>query len=147
MKNKGFSLIELIIVIAIMAILVAIIAPSLTKYIASSKKETDQKNIDEVIYQVQHVISDSVIQDVEVMTTEIDNQVNTAEYVIKVNGRGSSVSVKTNGVSAFAQLIEDNINDQKIVSKVDSSNDQVLIEIKGSKSLGYKIKAVFSKNN
>ena len=52
MNNKGFSLIELIIVIAIMAILVAIIAPNLTKYLRSSKEETDKKNIDEVIAQV-----------------------------------------------------------------------------------------------
>ena len=37
MNNKGFSLIELIIVIAIMAILVAIIAPNLTKYLGKSK--------------------------------------------------------------------------------------------------------------
>ena len=37
MKNKGFSLVELIIVIAIMAILAAAIAPALIRYIDKSR--------------------------------------------------------------------------------------------------------------
>ncbi|MDE5782351.1 MAG: type II secretion system GspH family protein [Lachnospiraceae bacterium] len=57
-NNKGFSLIELIIVIAIMAVLVAIIAPNLTKYLGSSKKNTDKKNADELAAQIQNCISD-----------------------------------------------------------------------------------------
>lgn len=49
MKNdKGFSLIELIIVIAIMAVLVAIIAPNLTKYLGASKKRADEVNMNTV---------------------------------------------------------------------------------------------------
>jgi type IV pilus assembly protein PilA len=40
-KNKGFSLVELIIVIAIMAILAAAIAPALIRYIDKSRKADD----------------------------------------------------------------------------------------------------------
>lgn len=40
-SNKGFSLVELIIVIAIMAILAAALAPSLIKYINKSRLSTD----------------------------------------------------------------------------------------------------------
>ncbi|MBO6297558.1 MAG: type II secretion system protein [Lachnospiraceae bacterium] len=40
-NNKGFSLVELIIVIAIMALLVAIITPSLIQYINKAKKAVD----------------------------------------------------------------------------------------------------------
>jgi type IV pilus assembly protein PilA len=57
MNNKGFSLIELIIVIAIMAILVAIIAPNLTKYLGKSKKNTDKKNADEIASNIQTAIT------------------------------------------------------------------------------------------
>ena len=57
-NNKGFSLIELIIVIAIMAVLVAIIAPNLTKYLGSSKTKTDQKNADELASQIQTCITE-----------------------------------------------------------------------------------------
>lgn len=40
-NNEGFSLVELIIVIAIMAILAAALAPQLIKYINNSRKSTD----------------------------------------------------------------------------------------------------------
>lgn len=40
-NNKGFSLVELIIVIAIMAILVGVIAPQLLKYIEKSRTAAD----------------------------------------------------------------------------------------------------------
>ena len=57
-NNKGFSLIELIIVIAIMAVLVAIIAPNLTKYLGSSKEKTDTKNKDEIESTLKTCITD-----------------------------------------------------------------------------------------
>ncbi len=41
MKNKGFSMVEIIIVIAIMAILAAVLAPQLIKYINKSRISTD----------------------------------------------------------------------------------------------------------
>lgn len=58
MNNKGFSLIELIIVIAIMAVLVAVIAPNLTQYIGSSKKKTDASNADTIKSVINTALSD-----------------------------------------------------------------------------------------
>jgi len=48
MNNKGFSLVELIIVIAIMAILVGVLAPQFIKYVEQSRESTDISSIDEV---------------------------------------------------------------------------------------------------
>ena len=42
-KNKGFSLVELIIVIAIMAILSAALAPQIMKYIEKARVSTDKR--------------------------------------------------------------------------------------------------------
>ena len=41
LTNKGFSLVELIIVIAIMAVLVGVLAPQFLKYVEQSRKSTD----------------------------------------------------------------------------------------------------------
>lgn len=41
LNNKGFSLVELIVVIAIMAIITAALAPQFMKYIEKSRKSTD----------------------------------------------------------------------------------------------------------
>lgn len=44
MNNKGFSFVELIIAIAILAIMAGVLAPQLIKYIDSSRKSTDVQN-------------------------------------------------------------------------------------------------------
>ena len=48
MGNKGFSLVELIIVIAIMAILVGVLAPNLLKYVERSRVSADTQVADTV---------------------------------------------------------------------------------------------------
>ncbi len=46
MNNKGFSLVELIIVVAIMAVLVGVLAPQYIKYLDKSKVGIDQQMCD-----------------------------------------------------------------------------------------------------
>ena len=48
-NNKGFSLIELIIVITIMAILTAVLTPQLLRYVEQSRQAKDRTIIDEVL--------------------------------------------------------------------------------------------------
>ena len=48
MNNKGFSLVELIIVIAIMAVLVGVLAPQFLKYVESSRQSRDEQSMGEV---------------------------------------------------------------------------------------------------
>lgn len=47
-SRKGFSLVELIIVIAIMAALVAILAPQYIKYVDNSRKTADKNTAEEI---------------------------------------------------------------------------------------------------
>lgn len=53
MKNKGFSLVELIVVIAIMAILVGVAVPVYTSYIGKAQQNKDIQMIDEIKHAMQ----------------------------------------------------------------------------------------------
>ncbi len=57
-NNKGFSLVELIIVIAIMAVLVGILAPQFIKYVEKSRESTDIKNVQEMVVAIQVYAAD-----------------------------------------------------------------------------------------
>ena len=46
--NKGFSLVELIVVIAIMAVLVGVLAPTLIRNVEKSRESTDLQNLDSI---------------------------------------------------------------------------------------------------
>lgn len=56
--NKGFSMVELIIVIAIMAILAGALAPALIKYINKSRLSTDVSTAQTIAQAVQTAFSD-----------------------------------------------------------------------------------------
>lgn len=62
-NNKGFSLVELIIVIAIMAILAGALAPALIKYINKSKRSTDIQNADSLRTACQTALANPDAQD------------------------------------------------------------------------------------
>ncbi len=58
MDNKGFSLVELIIVIAIMVILVAVLAPQYLRYVEKSRVATDTQTTVEFINVLQVAAAD-----------------------------------------------------------------------------------------
>lgn len=58
LNNKGFSLVELIIVIAIMVILVAVLSPVFTKYVERGRKSTDIQSASEIATAVQTAMVD-----------------------------------------------------------------------------------------
>jgi len=61
--NKGFSLVELIVVIAIMAVLVGVLAPTLIKNIEKARKSKDEQNLDTVKGAITTVLADEKYYD------------------------------------------------------------------------------------
>lgn len=104
LNNKGFSLVELIIVIAIMVILVAVLAPQFTKYVERSRVGTDVQNASEIATAVQVAIAEGKIS-ADVASAAVDTSVLTS--------LGSAPVVKSNTVknagsgTAFTYTVAD----------------------------------------
>ena len=73
--NKGFSLIELIVVVAIMAVLVGVLAPAYLRYVEKTRKQTCYWNMDNVVREVQlRAFSDPDFME-ELVTEAADGEV------------------------------------------------------------------------
>ncbi len=62
MNNKGFSLVELIVTIAIMAVLVGVIAPQFIRYIEKTREASDVQNFDSLKETVETYYADKQIE-------------------------------------------------------------------------------------
>lgn len=85
--NKGFSLVELIVVIAIMAVLVGVLAPTLIRNVENSRVSKDAQNIDsiknaiEVTLQKEEAYQEAIAVGDDVITFDANNKA-----VIKSSG-------------------------------------------------------------
>jgi prepilin-type N-terminal cleavage/methylation domain-containing protein len=99
-NNKGFSLVELIIVIAIMAILAGALAPALIKYINKSRRSADISNADTIRTACQTAMSDE-----------------DAMVAIGTGVTGASVSDLKSSYGAFSTEISSILGNSTITSK------------------------------
>lgn len=66
--NKGFSLVELIVVIAIMAVLVGVLAPTLIKNIEKSRESKDAQNCEQLKSSVEIALQNETAYSENVVT-------------------------------------------------------------------------------
>ena len=90
--NKGFSLIELIVVIAIMAILVGVMAPNVLKYVESSRESADKQ------------VADTLRT--AVMTALVDPSVTATD--IPAAGNGKALTDVCGATNTFTQMVLSN---------------------------------------
>ena len=89
--NKGFSLVELIIVVAIMAILVGLLAPQYLKYVEKSRKSADASNLDEMVRAIQIYAADA------------EETLPADTYTITINATSTGVTATKNGSKTVAE--------------------------------------------
>lgn len=103
-NNKGFSLVELIIVIAIMAVLVGVLAPTYLQYVEKSKKSNDVSTIDTIVTAVEiAAIDPEAVADT------------TTELTIKVEASGMTVTA-TGAGTAWKNAVSEAVSDAKLKS-------------------------------
>ena len=84
--NKGFTLVELVIVVAILAILVGILAPQYTKYVEKSRQSADVSNLENIVKGFKVAAADT---DYNIIP---DGTNSTAVFTIKMDANGTTVT-------------------------------------------------------
>lgn len=89
MNDKGFSLVELIIVIAIMAILIVVLAPQYLRYVERSRNSTDMQNARTLMTAAETWAADPQA------TSSFGTTGSTFTFNINVNGTASTITEAT----------------------------------------------------
>lgn len=103
LNNKGFSLVELIIVIAIMAVLIGVLAPQYLKYVEKSRRSSDLDNWD------------TIISTVEIYASDPTHTI-TGDGTVDFSAKGAAGTV-TSGSWVAAALTDANIDVTKVSMK------------------------------
>ena len=90
LNNSGFSLIELIIVMAIMAILTVAVAPQYLKYVERSRKAVDVQTMATVITAIDIYAADPVVGGLEDKTETI-TLVNGGDYTVNTSSTATVI--------------------------------------------------------
>lgn len=128
-NNKGFSLVELIVVVAIMAVLMGILVPTLVKNVEKSKKQKDASAIEEIRSTMVTTLADPTYSDIEATIVYDDTTIDIDDP--GTTGSITAVSPITDAeVETFLTAVSADVKDWKFTSKAYKAKDKVTFVIK-----------------
>ena len=131
--NKGFSLVELIVVVAIMAVLMGILVPTLVKNVEKSKKQKDASAIEEIRSTMVTTLADPTYSDLEATITYYDD---TNKKIVIT----SPTPAPTAGsdLAKFLTAVKADVDDWTFTSKAYKAKPSVTYVIKDQKVTVYR---------
>lgn len=134
-NNKGFSLVELIVVVAIMAVLMGILVPTLVKNVEKSKKQKDASAIEEIRSTMVTTLADPTYSDIEAKIVYDDGptiDVDTPKSIEPV------APITETEVKTFLTAVSADVKDWKFTSKAYKADDEVTFVISGQMVTVYR---------
>lgn len=133
-NNKGFSLVELIVVVAIMAVLMGILVPTLVKNVEKSKKQKDASAIEEIRSTMVTTLADPTYSDIEA-TIVYDG---TTMDVDDPKTITAVTPITEDEVKTFLKAVSADVKDWKFTSKAYKADDEVTFVISGQMVTVYR---------
>lgn len=126
-NNKGFSLVELIVVVAIMAVLMGILVPTLVKNVEKSKKQKDTSAVEEIRTTMVTNLADPLYSDLEATITYNGTNSNSKKITITTPDNPPAA---TTDLGKFLAAVSSDVKDWTFTSKDYKAKPKVTFVIK-----------------
>lgn len=132
-KDKGFSLVELIVVVAIMAVLIGVLVPTLVRNVEKSKHQKDISAVEEIRNAMQIALASEEFSTIEVTLTATGGTVNVSGLT------ATNTTNSTDTINKFLKEVCQNVNSTdtfslEYSSKLNDENTKTIFTIANEKA-------------
>lgn len=119
-NNKGFSLVELIVVIAVMAVLVGVLAPAYLRYVDKAKLQKDVSAVAEVVESIKMAAAEE----------DVSEEITAAGITVTLNSDDAGKIDVPNTADDLSEEIKATVGDKVVFTSTALKSETVSIEVK-----------------